>query len=170
MGALIHDMLVTVGVYLVVGFEITPGTVIGFLTVMGYSLYDTIVVFDKVRENTAGLERQRLTTYADQVQRAANQTLVRSINTSVVALLPVGAILFIGAFLLGAGTLKDLSLSLFVGIIVGTLATLFVAAPVYSALRDVEPAVRAQERGVLDQRGAEGAPVLADPVHAGPAD
>ena len=105
--ALGHDMLLTAAVYGVVGFEITPGTVIGFLTVMGYSLYDTIVVFDKVRENTADLTGQRRRTFAELVELAANQTLVRSINTSVVALLPIGSILAIGAFLLGAGTLKD---------------------------------------------------------------
>lgn len=163
MGALFHDMLVTVGVYLVVGFEITPGTVIGFLTVMGYSLYDTIVVFDKVRENTAGLVRQTRTTYADQVQRAANQTLVRSINTSVVALLPVGAILFIGAFLLGAGTLKDISLALFIGIIAGTYSSVFLAPGVLVDLRRREPGIAAHTAKVLrERRGEETARDAAD--------
>ncbi|HLQ79965.1 MAG TPA: protein translocase subunit SecF [Brachybacterium sp.] len=155
MGALFHDMLVTMGVYLVVGFEITPGTVIGFLTVMGYSLYDTIVVFDKVRENTAGLVRQTRTTYADQVQRAANQTLVRSINTSVVALLPVGAILFIGAFLLGAGTLKDISLALFIGIIAGTYSSVFLAPGFLVDLRRREPGIAAHTAKVLRERRGE---------------
>ena len=163
MGALFHDMIVTVGVYLVVGFEITPGTVIGFLTVMGYSLYDTIVVFDKVRENTAGLVRQTRTTYADQVQRAANQTLVRSINTSVVALLPVGAILFIGAFLLGAGTLKDISLALFIGIIAGTYSSVFLAPGVLVDLRRREPGIAAHTAKVLrERRGEETARDAAD--------
>ena len=163
MGALFHDMLVTMGVYLVVGFEITPGTVIGFLTVMGYSLYDTIVVFDKVRENTAGLVRQTRTTYADQVQRAANQTLVRSINTSVVALLPVGAILFIGAFLLGAGTLKDISLALFIGIIAGTYSSVFLAPGVLVDLRRREPGIAAHTAKVLrERRGEETARDAAD--------
>lgn len=152
MGALLHDMLVTVGVYLVVGFEITPGTVIGFLTVMGYSLYDTIVVFDKVRENTAGLTRQTATTYADEVQRAANQTLVRSINTSVVALLPVGSILFIGSFLLGAGTLKDISLALFIGIIAGTYSSIFLAPGFLVDLRRKEPGIAAHTAAVLADR------------------
>ena len=168
--AMLTTIVITAGVYSLVGFEVTPSAVIGFLTVLSYSLYDSVVVFDKVRENTAGLldgsapgERSRRT-FSEQVNLAANQTLVRSINTSVVGILPVGSILFIGAYLLGAGTLKDLSLSLFVGIIVGTVATLFVATPVYSALRDVEPAVRAQERDVLEQRGRPGAPVTADPV------
>ncbi|MDN5820819.1 MAG: protein translocase subunit SecF, partial [Brachybacterium sp.] len=156
MGALSHDMLITVGVYLVVGFEITPGTVIGFLTVMGYSLYDTIVVFDKVRENTAGLVRQTRTTYAEQVQKAANQTLVRSINTSVVALLPVSSILFIGAFLLGAGTLKDISLALFIGIIAGTYSSIFLAPGFLVDLRRGEPEISAHTTKVLRARRGQG--------------
>ncbi|MDN5900035.1 MAG: protein translocase subunit SecF, partial [Brachybacterium sp.] len=162
MGALSHDMLITVGVYLVVGFEITPGTVIGFLTVMGYSLYDTIVVFDKVRENTAGLVRQDRTTYAEQVQRAANQTLVRSINTSVVALLPVSSILFIGAFLLGAGTLKDISLALFIGIIAGTYSSIFLAPGFLVDLRRGEPEISAHTAEVLRTRSDEGLQQAAD--------
>ncbi|MGY5764340.1 protein translocase subunit SecF [Brachybacterium sp. DNPG3] len=125
--ALLHDMLLTAAVYGVVGFEVTPATVIGFLTILGYSLYDTIVVFDKVRENTESLVRAPLSVYADRVELAANQTLVRSINTSVVALLPVGSILGIGAFALGAGTLKDISLALFVGILVGAYSSIFLA-------------------------------------------
>ncbi len=163
MGALVHDMLITVGVYLVVGFEITPGTVIGFLTVMGYSLYDTIVVFDKIRENTAGLVRQTRTTYADQVQRAANQTLVRSMNTSVVALLPVGSILFIGSFLLGAGTLKDISLALFIGIVAGTYSSVFLAPGLLVDLRRREPGISAHTAKVLrERRGEETARDAAD--------
>ncbi|WP_299303631.1 protein translocase subunit SecF [uncultured Brachybacterium sp.] len=157
MGALVHDMLITAGVYLVVGFEITPGTVIGFLTVMGYSLYDTIVVFDKVRENTDGLTRQRRRTFADQVQLAANQTLVRSINTSVVALLPIGSILAIGAFLLGAGTLKDISLALFIGIIAGTYSSIFLAPGFLVELRSREPEIAAHTAGVLRERRGESA-------------
>lgn len=157
MGALFHDLLITVGVYLVVGFEITPGTVIGFLTVMGYSLYDTIVVFDKIRENTAGLVRQTRTTYAEQVQKAANQTVVRSINTSVVALLPVGAILFIGAFLLGAGTLKDISLALFIGIIAGTYSSVFLAPGFLVDLRRGELGISAHTEKVLRARGLDDA-------------
>jgi preprotein translocase subunit SecF len=163
MGALFHDLLVTVGVYLVVGFEITPGTVIGFLTVMGYSLYDTIVVFDKVRENTAGLTRQRRTTFADQVQRAANQTFVRSVNTSVVALLPVGSILVIGAFVLGAGTLKDISLALFIGILAGTYSSIFLAPGFLVDLRRREPEIAEHTEQVLHaRRGADAQPAAAD--------
>ncbi|MGO1258981.1 MAG: protein translocase subunit SecF [Brachybacterium sp.] len=166
MAALVHDMLVTAGVYLVVGFEITPGTVIGFLTVMGYSLYDTIVVFDKVRENTDGLTRQRRTTFADQVQLAANQTLVRSINTSVVALLPIGSILAIGAFLLGAGTLKDISLALFIGIIVGTYSSIFLAPGFLVELRSREPEIAAHTDQVLRERRGESvaAPAVRHPT------
>ncbi|MDO4919471.1 protein translocase subunit SecF [Kocuria sp.] len=170
--AMLFTIVVTAGVYSLVGFEITPSAVIGFLTVLSYSLYDSVVVFDKVRENTAGLldgtaptERARRT-YGEQVNLAVNQTLVRSINTSVVGILPVGSILFIGAYLLGAGTLKDLSLSLFVGIILGTLATLFVAAPLYSWLRDREERVREQSRTVLAERTTDEPPVSADPVSA----
>lgn len=157
--ALGHDMLLTAAVYGVVGFEITPGTVIGFLTVMGYSLYDTIVVFDKVRENTADLTGQRSRTYAELVELAANQTLVRSINTSIVALLPIGSILAIGAFLLGAGTLKDISLALFIGIIAGTYSSLFLAPGLLVDLRRREDAISrhtvAVERARHGEDGAE---------------
>lgn len=132
-------LIITGGVYAATGFEVTPSAVIGFLTILSYSLYDTVVVFDKIRENTAEGEGKR--PFAESVNLAINQTLVRSINTSVVAVLPVGAILFIGAFLLGAGTLKDLSLSLFVGIIVATLATIFIQAPLYAALRENEKGI-----------------------------
>ena len=174
--AMFATIVITAGVYSLVDFEVTPSAVIGFLTVLSYSLYDSVVVFDKVRENTKALlsgtapEERSKRTFSEQINLAVNQTLVRSINTSVVGILPVGAILFIGAYLLGAGTLKDLSLSLFVGIIVGTVATLFVAAPMYSWLRGLEPAVQDQERKVLDARQSDGAPVSADPVQAGPRD
>ncbi|WP_193106383.1 protein translocase subunit SecF [Brachybacterium sp. FME24] len=152
MSALVHDMLVTAAVYGVVGFEITPGTVIGFLTVMGYSLYDTIVVFDKVRENTSGLTAQTRATFSDQVELAANQTLVRSINTSVVALLPVGSILGIGALLLGAGTLKDISLALFIGILAGTYSSIFLAPGVLVDLRRRESGIAAHTALVAQAR------------------
>ena len=119
--ALLHDLMLTVGVYALIGFEVTPASVIGFLTILGYSLYDTVVVFDKVRENTEHITASTKRTFDEAANLAVNQTLVRSINTSVVALLPVASILFIGAFLLGAGTLKDISLALFVGIAAGHL-------------------------------------------------
>lgn len=136
--ALIHDLVITAGVYGAFGFEVTPAAVIGFLTILGYSLYDTVVVFDKIRENTIDIEHSETATFAERVNLAINQTLVRSINTSVVAVLPVAAILFIGAFILGAGTLRDISLALFIGIIVGTYSTIFIASPFYSQLREGE--------------------------------
>lgn len=150
--ALTHDMLVTAAVYGVVGFEITPATVIGFLTILGYSLYDTIVVFDKVRENTADLGDQHRSTYGELVELAANQTIIRSINTSVVALLPVGAILGIGAFVLGAGTLKDISLALFVGTIAGTYSSIFLAPGLLVDLRSREPRIREHTAAVHARR------------------
>jgi preprotein translocase subunit SecF len=138
MVALIHDLIITAGVYGALGFEVTPAAVIGFLTILGYSLYDTVVVFDKIRENTFEVEFSESATFAERVNLAINQTLVRSVNTSVVAVLPVAAILFIGSWLLGAGTLRDISLALFIGIIIGTYSTIFIAAPFYSHLREKE--------------------------------
>ena len=144
--ALLHDLIITAGVYGVFHIEVTPAAVIGFLTILGYSLYDTVVVFDKIRENTGedGAESRR--TFAESVNLAVNQTLVRSINTSVVAILPVGSILFIGAFILGAGTLRDISLALFIGIIVGTYSTIFIAAPLFAQLRSGEDAVKKRDK------------------------
>lgn len=146
--ALVHDLIITAGVYGALGFEVTPAAVIGFLTILGYSLYDTVVVFDKIRENTFEVEFSETTTFAEQVNYAINQTLVRSINTSVVAVLPVAAILFIGATLLGAGTLRDIALALFIGIIVGTYSTIFIAAPLYSHLREGEAKFRKAEKRI----------------------
>ncbi|OFL19307.1 preprotein translocase subunit SecF [Rothia sp. HMSC069C03] len=139
---LFFTVVVTVGLYAAFGFEITPSAIIGFLTILSYSLYDSVVVFDKIRENTEDVLERRDTTFAAQINLAVNQTLVRSINTAIVGVLPVGAILFIGAFILGAGTLQDLSLSLFVGILVGMFGTLFVSAPLYASLRLGEPQIR----------------------------
>ncbi|MDF2744731.1 MAG: secF, partial [Actinomycetia bacterium] len=130
--ALLHDLIITSGIFALSRFEVTPATVIALLTILGYSLYDTVVVFDKVRENTApGVSGDLL----GNINLAVNQTLVRSINTSIVATLPIASILFIGALLLGAGTLRDISLALFIGTIVGTWSSIFVAAPVYAWLR-----------------------------------
>jgi len=150
--SLVHDIIITVGIYGVFGFEITPAAVIGFLTILGYSLYDTVVVFDKVRENTAELGDDSPRTFAEAVNLGVNQTLVRSINTGVVAALPVASILFIGAFVLGAGTLRDIALALFVGIVIGTYSTIFIGAPVYSQLREGEPAIRRHTEKVLAAR------------------
>ena len=139
---LFFTVVVTVGLYAAFGFEITPSAIIGFLTILSYSLYDSVVVFDKIRENTEDVLERRDTTFAEQINLAVNQTLVRSINTAIVGVLPGGAILFIGAFILGAGTLQDLSLSLFVGILVGMFGTLFVSAPLYASLRLGEAQIR----------------------------
>lgn len=155
MTALIHDLWFTIVAYGAVGFEVTPATVIGFLTVLGYSLYDTVVVFDKVRENTEGFTGQNDHTFAELVNLAGNQTLVRSINTSVVALLPVGSILAIGAFLLGAGTLKDISLALFVGIIAGTYSSIFLAPGFLVDLRAREHDIRTHTGRLVDARRKE---------------
>ncbi len=152
---LVFTVVVTVGIYALVDFEITPSAIIGFLTILSYSLYDSVVVFDKIRENTRDIFTRKDTTYGEQINLAVNQTLVRSINTSVVGVLPVGAILFIGAFLLGAGTLRDLSLALFVGIIVGTLGTLFVSAPLYGLLRLGEADIKEHTAQVKKLRAAE---------------
>jgi preprotein translocase subunit SecF len=139
LAALAHDIVITAGIYALTGFEVTPAAVIGLLTILGYSLYDTVVVFDKVRENTLDVEFSETSTFASQVNLAVNQTLVRSVNTSVVAVLPVAAILFIGALILGVGTLRDIALALFIGIIVGTYSSIFIASPVYVHLREKEP-------------------------------
>lgn len=152
--ATLHDIVITVGIYALSGFEVTPGTVIGFLTILGYGLYDTVVVFDKVKENTRGIAGQSRRTYSGAANLALNQTLVRSINTSVVALMPVTAILVIGAGVLGAGTLKDLALALFIGMIAGTYSSIFVATPVLAQLKETEPAMRAVAKRVA-QRGGE---------------
>jgi preprotein translocase subunit SecF len=137
--ALIHDIVITIGVYALTGFQVSPATVIGLLTILGYSLYDTVVVFDKVRENTAGLVGTRKSTYSDAANLALNQTLVRSINTSLIALLPVTAILVVGVGLLGNGELKDLSLVLFVGMLSGTYSSICIATPVLADLKEREP-------------------------------
>ncbi|WP_022891960.1 protein translocase subunit SecF [Agromyces subbeticus] len=150
--ALIADLIVTTGFYAAVGFEISPAATIGILTILSYSLYDTVVVFDKIRENTAEDGEESRRTFAESVNLAVNQTLVRSINTSVVAALPVAAILFIGAGVLGADTLRDISLALLIGILVGTWSTVFVAAPLYSQLREGEPAIRRHDQKVLKER------------------
>ena len=152
--ALIHDLFITVGIYALAGFEVSPASVIGFLTILGYSLYDTVVVFDKVRENTLAAEGNGRQSYSQAANQAVNQTLVRSINTSVVALLPVASILFIGYFLLGPGTLLDLSLALFVGIAVGTYSSIFIATPVLADLREREPAMQDLKKRALRHQAA----------------
>ena len=160
--SLVHDIIITAGVYGILGFEITPSAVIGFLTILGYSLYDTVVVFDKIRENTSEDGSESARTFPESVNLAVNQTLVRSINTGVVAALPVAAILFIGAVVLGAGTLRDIALSLLVGILIGTYSTIFIAAPLYAQLRSTEPAVKKRDQRVLAARAASVADTTAE--------
>jgi len=143
--ALAHDMVITVGVYALSGFEVSPATVTGLLTILGFSLYDTVVVFDKIRENTKNLRASR-TTYARAANLAVNQTLVRSINTSLVALIPVGAILYVSAVQLGASSLKDLALALFVGMAAGAYSSIFIATPLLVQLKSNESEIVLAER------------------------
>jgi preprotein translocase subunit SecF len=150
--ALIHDITITVGIYALVGFEVTPGTVIGLLTILGYSLYDTVVVFDSLKEQTKDITKQTRWTYSDVANRSINSTLVRSINTTVVALLPVGGLLFIGGGVLGAGMLNDISLSLFVGLAAGAYSSIFIATPLVADLKELEPQMKALKKRVLAKR------------------
>ena len=176
MVALAHDLVITVGVYALSGFEVTPATVTGVLTILGFSLYDTVVVFDKVRENTKNLGRTHQT-YREAANLAVNQTLVRSVNTSVVALLPVGAILYAGVVTLGSGALKDLALALFVGMMAGVYSSVFIATPLVVQLKEMEPGVRAGDARALRNRRRKEADKYADvpaitddlPVHPEPA-
>jgi preprotein translocase subunit SecF len=162
--ALFHDLIVTVGLYALVGWEVSPATVIGLLTILGYSIYDTVVVFDKVRENTENITEQHLHTYGEQANLAVNQTLVRSITTSLTSLLPGGGILFIGAFLLGAGTLRDIALSLFIGMAVGALSSIFLATPLEVSLRMRDPKIAQHTEEVLAIRASgHTTPVGSDP-------
>ncbi len=154
--ALFHDLIFTVGIYAAVGWEITPASMIGFLTILGYSIYDTVVVFEKVRENTTGILKQHDNLYAERANLAVNQTMVRSINTSVVALLPVGSILFIGSFLLGAGTLRDISLALFVGMAAGTYSSIFLATPLEVSMRERMPEMVEHSARVRAERQRRG--------------
>ncbi|GAA1896982.1 protein translocase subunit SecF [Lapillicoccus jejuensis] len=162
--ALLHDLVITVGIYALFGFEITPSSMIGFLTILGYSLYDTVVVFDKVRENTAAALSSRRSTYRQAANLAVNQTLVRSVNTTVVALLPIAAILVVGFTKLGPGTLLDLSLALFVGIAVGAYSSIFIATPLLVDLRRNEPALKELDHVVTKSSSRQGART---PVAAG---
>jgi preprotein translocase subunit SecF len=155
--ALIHDLTITVGVYALVGFEVTPGTVIGLLTILGYSLYDTVVVFDSLKEGGKDLTKQTRLTYSEMANRSLNGTLVRSINTTVVALLPVAGLLFIGGGVLGAGMINDISLSLFVGLAAGAYSSIFIATPLVADLKEQEPAMKALKKRVLAKRASAAA-------------
>jgi preprotein translocase subunit SecF len=169
MVALLHDLVVTAGIYSLIGFELTPSTIVGLLTILGFSLYDTVVVFDKVAENTRDLLTTARETYATAANRAVNQTLMRSVNTSVISLLPVGGLLFVGAGMLGVGTIKDLALILFIGLTVGMYSSLFLATPVVVDLVERDPQHRALAKRIQAKRtsaraAAEPAVVGATPV------
>ncbi|MGC5019528.1 protein translocase subunit SecF [Micromonospora sp. DT47] len=152
--SLFMNLILTAGIYSLVGFEVTPSTIIGFLTILGFALYDVVVVFDKVQENTRGITANNSQTYGEASNLALNQSLMRSLNTSVVALLPVGGLLFIGAGLLGAGTLKDLGLVLFVGMAVAFLTSILLATPLLVLLKNQDPRINAHNKRVLGRRGA----------------
>ncbi|PWU43567.1 protein translocase subunit SecF [Micromonospora globispora] len=152
--SLFMNLILTAGIYSLVGFEVTPSTIIGFLTILGFALYDVVVVFDKVQENTRGITANNNLTYGEAANLALNQSLMRSLNTSVVALLPVGGLLFIGAGLLGAGTLKDLGLVLFVGMAVAFLTSILLATPLLVLLKNQDPRINAHNKRVLARRGA----------------
>jgi preprotein translocase subunit SecF len=157
--ALIHDLLLAAGIYSILNFVVTPSTIIALLTVLGYSLYDTIVVFDRVDENTKGVERGNKSTYSEAAELAVNQTFMRSINTSLIALLPVSGLLFVGALLLKAGTLKDLALALFVGLGAGAYSSLFLATPLLADLKEREPRFQALQGRVAQRRSGAAPPV-----------
>ncbi|MEU0722214.1 protein translocase subunit SecF [Streptomyces lavendulocolor] len=170
--ALIHDLTITVGIYALVGFEVTPGTVIGLLTILGYSLYDTVVVFDGLKEASKDITKQTRWTYSEIANRSLNSTLVRSINTTVVALLPVAGLLFIGGGVLGAGMLNDISLSLFVGLAAGAYSSIFIATPLVADLKERDPQMKALKKRVLAKRAqaAAGGVEPADAAEAESAD
>ena len=161
---MVFDLIVTAGVYSLVGFEVTPATVIGLLTILGFSLYDTVIVFDKVEENTHGFEHTTRRTFAEQANLAINQTFMRSINTSLISVLPVLALIVVAVWLLGVGTLKDLALVQLVGIIVGTYSSIFFATPLLVTLRERTELVRTHTRRVLNRRARQPAPAAGEPV------
>ena len=153
--ALFHDLLLTAGIYSIIGFEVSPSTIVGLLTILGFSLYDTVVVFDKVDENARGILGGSRITYSGAANLAVNQTLMRSINTSLIALLPVAGLLFVGAGLLGVGTIKDLALVLFVGLASGAYSSIFLATPIVCELTEREPKYKALAKRVAQRRAAE---------------
>jgi preprotein translocase subunit SecF len=162
LAAVVHDILVTVGVYSISRFEVTPATVVAFLTILGYSLYDTIVVFDKVEENTKGLAASGRFTYSDTVNLSMNQVLMRSLNTSIVAIMPIVSILVIGAGVLGATTLQDFGLALLIGLLTGAYSSIFVASPILAMLKEREP----RYAGIRQRLTAKGGAGLLTPASA----
>jgi len=172
LAALGFDLLTTAGVYSLVGFEVTPATVIGLLTILGFSLYDTVIVFDKVEENTKGFEHTTRRTFAEQANLAINQTFMRSINTSLISIMPVASLIVVAVWILGVGTLKDLALVQLVGILVGTYSSIFFATPLLVTMRERTELVRNHTRRVLNRRNRSAAPselatdVVEEPVEA----
>ncbi|WP_084635120.1 protein translocase subunit SecF [Propionicicella superfundia] len=156
--ALVHDLVVTIGVFAIAGFAFTPASLIGMLTILGYSLYDTVVVFDKVRENTADLKNTNRT-YSEAANNAVNQVLVRSVNTTIIGVLPVAALLVTGVFVLGTGPLKDVGLVLFVGMLAGAYSSIFIATPLLAQLKEREPEMVAQRNRVRRRADREAARV-----------
>lgn len=167
---LVFDLVVTAGVYSIVGFEVTPATVIGLLTILGFSLYDTVIVFDKVEENTHGFEHTTRRTFAEQANLAINQTFMRSINTSLISVLPILALIVVAVWLLGVGTLMDLALVQLVGVIVGTYSSIFFATPLLVTLRERTEKVRTHTRRVLNRRKPAATATEATEPTAGDAD
>jgi preprotein translocase subunit SecF len=161
--AVVHDILITVGAYAVTGFEVTPATVIAFLTILGFSLYDTVVVFDKVKENVSGITSGGRDTYSDVVNRSMNEVLMRSLNTSFVAVLPVFSLLVVGSYLLGAVTIRDFSLALFIGLLTGAYSSIFVATPLLAMMKEREPRYQALRQRITARAGA----ATATPAYAG---
>jgi preprotein translocase subunit SecF len=153
--ALLHDLIITAGIFALARFEVTPATVIALLTILGYSLYDTVVVFDKVRENTGALTAMSRTTYSQATNLAVNQTMMRSLNTSLASLLPILGLLLVGSYLLGAETLKDLALALFVGVAAGAYSSIFIAPPIVAMWKEKEPRY-AQLRARVERLAAQG--------------
>jgi len=156
--ALLHDLIITAGIFALARFEVTPATVIALLTILGYSLYDTVVVFDKVRENTGSLTSMSRTTYSEATNLAVNQTIMRSLNTSLASLLPILGLLLVGSYLLGAETLKDLALALFVGVAAGAYSSIFIAPPIVAVWKEKEPRyaqLRARVERLAEQGGTE---------------
>ena len=149
---LFHDLVLSAGVYSLTQFVVTPSTIIALLTILGFSLYDAVVVFDKVEENTRGIAGRSTETYTEAAELALNQTFMRSVNTTLIAMLPVTGLLFVGAFLLGAGTLKDLSLALFVGMAAGAYSSIFLCTPLFVELKEREPQYKALTQRVLARR------------------
>ncbi|WP_147066122.1 protein translocase subunit SecF [Knoellia locipacati] len=165
--ALVHDLIITVGIYSFSKFEVSPATMIGFLTVLGYSIYDTVVVFDKVRENTNEAFANGRMSFAKAANLAVNQTLVRSINTTVIGVLPILAVLVVGVLFLGPGTLLDLALVLFIGILVGAYSSIFLATPLLVSLRSKDPAVVDLDKRSSRSEAKRAKEMAAAPVGAG---